>query len=265
MLVITSSAAGNGSQTEKYAVIKLKQAAISPSPSPAPYSPGCSDNPRSNRPEWRMALVARELAHYKVDIAALNETRFSEQGQLEEVGAGYTFFWSGRPKAQRRDAGVAFAIRNNIVGRLLCLPQGIKDRLMSLRLPVTITASLFCKRVRNTVIYDPCIKGAAPLPNSDGTTPLTEKSQILKRWVEHCRSVLNFSSVISDAVIDRLPQVDTNNDLDLPPSLPETIRIVQQISIGKAPGSNAIPPEFYKHGGPRLMAELTTLFQEMWR
>nr|VZI42831.1 unnamed protein product [Spirometra erinaceieuropaei] len=92
------------------------------------------DNPRSNRPERRTALVARELARYKGDIAALREIRFSEQGQLEEVVAGYTFFWSGRPRAERRDAGVAFAIRNDIVGRLPCLPQGINDRLMSLRL-----------------------------------------------------------------------------------------------------------------------------------
>nr|VZI45968.1 unnamed protein product [Spirometra erinaceieuropaei] len=94
------------------------------------------DNPRSNRPERRRTLVARELARYKVDIVALSETRFSEQGQLEEVGAGYTFFWSGRPRAERRDAGVAFAIRNDIVGRLPCMPQGINDRLMSLRLPL---------------------------------------------------------------------------------------------------------------------------------
>ncbi|VDM02827.1 unnamed protein product [Schistocephalus solidus] len=83
-----------------------------------------------------MALVARELANYKLDIAALSETQFSEQGQLEEVGAGYTFFWSGRPKAEQCDAGVAFAIRNDIVGRLPCLPQGINDRLMNLRLPL---------------------------------------------------------------------------------------------------------------------------------
>nr|VZI19365.1 unnamed protein product [Spirometra erinaceieuropaei] len=69
------------------------------------------DNPRSNRPEWRTALMARELARYKVDIAALGELRFSEHNQLEEVGAGYTFFWSGCPKAERRDADVAFAIR----------------------------------------------------------------------------------------------------------------------------------------------------------
>ncbi|VDL91545.1 unnamed protein product [Schistocephalus solidus] len=78
--------------------------------------------------ERRTVLVARELARYKVDIAALSETRFSEQGQLEEVGAGYTFFWSGRPKAEQRDVGVAFAIRNDTVGRLPCLPQGINDR-----------------------------------------------------------------------------------------------------------------------------------------
>nr|VZI42510.1 unnamed protein product [Spirometra erinaceieuropaei] len=88
-----------------------------------PSSPSTSPSPRlrlvgSNRPERKTALVARELVRYKVDIAALSETRFSEQGQLEEMGAGYTFFWGCRPKAERRDAGVSLAIRNDVVGRL---------------------------------------------------------------------------------------------------------------------------------------------------
>ncbi|BHF82253.1 hypothetical protein SprV_0802539000 [Sparganum proliferum] len=73
---------------------------------------------------------------YKVSIAAPRETRSSEQGQPEEVGASCTFFWSGHPRAERRDAGVAFAIRNDIVGRLPCLQQGINDRLMHLHLPL---------------------------------------------------------------------------------------------------------------------------------
>ncbi|VDM05700.1 unnamed protein product [Schistocephalus solidus] len=94
------------------------------------------DNPRSNQPERWTALVARELVRYTVDVAALSETRYSKQGLLQEVGAGYTFFWSGRLKAERRDAGVAFAIRNDIVERLPCLQQGINDRLMSLHLPL---------------------------------------------------------------------------------------------------------------------------------
>ncbi|VDL81004.1 unnamed protein product [Schistocephalus solidus] len=93
-------------------------------------------NPRSNGPEWRVALVACALARYKVNIAALSDTRFSKQCQLEEVGAGYTFSWSGRPKAERRNAGVAFAFQNDIVRRLPCLPLGINDRLMSLHLPL---------------------------------------------------------------------------------------------------------------------------------
>ncbi|BHF85638.1 hypothetical protein SprV_1002880900 [Sparganum proliferum] len=469
------------------------------------------DNPRSNRPERRTALVALELARYKVDIAALSETRFSEQGQLEEVGAGYTFFWSGRPRTERRDAGVAFAIRNDIVGRLPCLPQGINDRLMSLHLPlrrggkfVTIisayappmtspdaardkfyedlhallatvskadklivlgdfnarvgtdhtawrgelgphglrgsndngllllrtcaehwlilTNTFFCLpeppgeghleassvasvapaglcprpkasnelaqrldnlpiaaadddaaddenasvenrwcQLRDTVqstalavlgrarrqphdwfddndaairkllveknrlhkafvdhptadnkaafyrsrrqlqqrlremqdawtarkaeeiqgyadrndwknffaaikaVYGPPTKGTAPLLSADGSTLLTEKTQILQRWAEQFRGVLNLPSAISDAAIDRLPQVETNADLDLPPSLQETIRAVQQLSSGKATGSDAIPAEIYKHGGPQLMDHLTALFKDMWR
>nr|VZI39935.1 unnamed protein product [Spirometra erinaceieuropaei] len=57
--------------------------------------------PEENRPERRTALVSLELAFCKVDVAALSKTRFSEQGQLEEVGAGYALFWSGRPNNEQ--------------------------------------------------------------------------------------------------------------------------------------------------------------------
>nr|VZI38700.1 unnamed protein product [Spirometra erinaceieuropaei] len=114
-------------------------------------------------------------------------------------------------------------------------------------------------------VYGPPTKGTAPLLSADGSTLLTEKTQILQRWAEHFRGVLNRPSVISDAANARLPQVETNVDLDLPPSLQETIRAVQQLSSGKAPESDAIPAEVYKHGGPQLMDHLTALFQEMWR
>ncbi|VDL91857.1 unnamed protein product [Schistocephalus solidus] len=76
---------------------------------------GSENNPRSNRPERRMVIDAQELVRYKVDVAALSENRFSQKGQLEEAGAGCTFFWSGRPNAERRDACVTFDIRNDIV------------------------------------------------------------------------------------------------------------------------------------------------------
>nr|VZI30783.1 unnamed protein product [Spirometra erinaceieuropaei] len=101
----------------------------------------------------------------------------------------------------------------------------------------------FCSAIKT--VYDPPTKGTAPLLNADFSTLLTEKTQILQRLVEHFRGVLNRPSTISDVAIDRLPQVETNVNLDHPPSLQETIRAVQQLSSGKAPGSDAIPAEVH--------------------
>ncbi|BHF85186.1 hypothetical protein SprV_1002834900 [Sparganum proliferum] len=114
-------------------------------------------------------------------------------------------------------------------------------------------------------VYGPPTKGTAPLLSADGSILLTEKTQIMQRRAEHFPGVLNRTSAISDAAIDRLPQVETNADLDFPSSLQETIKAVQQLSSGKAPGSNAIPAEVYWHGGRQLKDHLTALFQEMWR
>nr|VZI51068.1 unnamed protein product [Spirometra erinaceieuropaei] len=53
-----------------------------------------------------------------VATAPLSETRFPEQGQLEEVGAGCTFFWSGCPKVDLRDTDAALEVQNDICLRL---------------------------------------------------------------------------------------------------------------------------------------------------
>nr|VZI41690.1 unnamed protein product [Spirometra erinaceieuropaei] len=113
-------------------------------------------------------------------------------------------------------------------------------------------------------VYGPPTKGTPPLLSADGNTLLTEKTQILQRWAEHFRGVLNRPSTISDAAIESLPNVQTSVDLELPSTPQETIRAVQQLSSGKAPGSDAIPAEVYKHVGPQLMDHLTAIFQVMW-
>ena len=95
------------------------------------------DNPKADRPERRTALVARELARYHVDIAALSETRIANEGLLTEDGGSYCFFWSGRTSEERREAGVGFAIRSHLVGKLTSLPRGLNDRLMVMQLQLT--------------------------------------------------------------------------------------------------------------------------------
>ena len=95
------------------------------------------DSSGSDRPQRRSALVGRELDRHKVAIAALSETRLAEEGLLKELGAGYTFFWSGRKKKERHEAGVGFAIKSHLVNKLSGLPKGINDRLMTLKLPLS--------------------------------------------------------------------------------------------------------------------------------
>ena len=91
------------------------------------------DNPESSSPARRTALICKELDRYNVDIAALSETRLADDGQIQEIASGYTIFWKGRASRERREAGVGFAIRSNIVSKLHELPRGINDRLMTLR------------------------------------------------------------------------------------------------------------------------------------
>ena len=52
------------------------------------------DNARTDRPEGRTALIARELQRYNISIAALSRMWLAAEGQINEEGAGYIFFWS---------------------------------------------------------------------------------------------------------------------------------------------------------------------------
>ena len=94
------------------------------------------DNRKTARPERKTALVAKELAHYKVDIAVLSKTHLLDEGQLIECSCGYTFFWSGCSDEEWRESGVGFAIKSQIVQKLANLPKGISDQLMTLQYPL---------------------------------------------------------------------------------------------------------------------------------
>lgn len=73
--------------------------------------------------------MAKELAKLDIDIAALSEVRFPEEGSLTEHGAGYTLYWSGKSKEDRRLSGIGFMIKKSINNKLMSLPVGHCDRL----------------------------------------------------------------------------------------------------------------------------------------
>ncbi|KAJ7413922.1 hypothetical protein WISP_87626 [Willisornis vidua] len=74
--------------------------------------------------EHYSALIAHELSRLNIDIAALSEVRLHEKGSLKEHGAGYTFYWSGKPKTESYLSGVGFMIKNSIASKLENLPTG---------------------------------------------------------------------------------------------------------------------------------------------
>ena len=97
------------------------------------------------------------------------------------------------------------------------------------------------------------------------TSLLTDKEAILKKWAEHFDGALNRPSSINDEAINRLPQVECNPLLDEHPTVSETVKAIKLLLSGKAPGSDAIPAEVYKAGGPPVAEKLRELFHIMWR
>ena len=59
-----------------------------------------------------------------------------DTGCVKEIGAGYTFFWSGKTQSEPRVSGVGFVIRNNIASSLTSLHKEISDRIMTLHLTI---------------------------------------------------------------------------------------------------------------------------------
>ena len=75
-------------------------------------------------------------------------------------------------------------------------------------------------------IYDQKSSGATALLSADGSTLLTDKDAILKRWAEHFNSVLNRPSSVNDNAINRLPQIECNVLLDEFPNVTETRKAI---------------------------------------
>ena len=108
-------------------------------------------------------------------------------------------------------------------------------------------------------VYGPQGSGTTPILSADGTSLLTDKEAILKRWAEHFDGVLNRPSSINDEAINRLPQVECNPLLDELPTVSETVKAIKLLSSGKAPGSDAMPAEIYKARGPPVAEKLTVV------
>ncbi|KXJ19957.1 hypothetical protein AC249_AIPGENE24837 [Exaiptasia diaphana] len=90
-------------------------------------------------------------------------------------------------------------------------------------------------------VYGPLSRGTCPLFAVDGETLIKEPSLILARWAEHFSQLLNRDSRILEDAIDEITQRPIIDELDNVPVVAETVKAINQLSSGKAPGDDGIP------------------------
>ncbi|XP_047485879.1 uncharacterized protein LOC125036961 [Penaeus chinensis] len=82
----------------------------------------------------KTAVINNELSRLDVDIVALQETRLAEAASLREKD--YTFYWHGKPKDERREHGVGFAVKNSLL-KMIEPPTNSSERILTMRLNTT--------------------------------------------------------------------------------------------------------------------------------
>ena len=113
-------------------------------------------------------------------------------------------------------------------------------------------------------VYGPNYKASSAIKSKDGVL-LTEPAQVLDRWSEHFNGVLNQDSDFDMSVLGEIHQWDVNMSLNDLPTLQEVLDSIKQLTCGKSPGEDGIPPETYKHGGVPIAEKLLDLFIKIWK
>ena len=87
----------------------------------------------------------------------------------------------------------------------------------------------------------------------------------MARWNQYFSHLLNTPSSIAQDALDRIVSLPEHSSLDVPPTIEEVAAAVSEMRNGKAPGSDGIPAEIYKHGGDALLHCLHALFKFVWQ
>lgn len=96
-------------------------------------------------------------------------------------------------------------------------------------------------------IFGPKSRSITPICSEDGSSLLTKHDEILQRWADHFHSVLNRSSAVDNTVLEEIPQWPLQGQLRDAPNVEEITNAIQQMSSGKACGSDGLPAEIFKY------------------
>ena len=93
---------------------------------------------------------------------------------------------------------------------------------------------------------------------------LTDKTDILSRWAEHFQTLFSTDRTFQEPALLQIQQLRVKTELDVIPTLEEITKAIKQLKTGKAAGTDSIPSEIWKYGGPGLHTKLHELFVCCW-
>lgn len=112
-------------------------------------------------------------------------------------------------------------------------------------------------------VYGPTKRVNAPVRNLNGEL-LKEKNQVLDRWAEHFKILLNHINPTEPTILDQLPNLPPLDQLETPPTPEEVEKAIKSLKNRKAKGSDGLPGELFKYGGNQLKSHLHKFFTICW-
>ncbi|XP_038066715.1 uncharacterized protein LOC119736778 [Patiria miniata] len=103
----------------------------------------------------------------------------------------------------------------------------------------------------------------APLKSSTGEV-IKDKAKQMDRWVEHYSELYSRENIVSDDAFDAIDSLPCMMELDVPPTVMELRKAIDNLPTGKAPGLDGIPPEAIKCAKGVLLSHLFELLCQCW-
>ena len=93
---------------------------------------------------------------------------------------------------------------------------------------------------------------------ADGRTLITDKTEILSRWAEHYRDLLNRFAPMDPSFAESLSELPLMEDLDKVPTLVEVHDATLTLKNSKAPGPDSVPAEVLRYDGDTVLRDIPT-------
>jgi len=113
-------------------------------------------------------------------------------------------------------------------------------------------------------VCGPVRNSTTPIRSANGEILHKTNEDILARWADHFRTLLNAANPADPAFIGDLPEFPQFPEMYETPTIEEVQNAIRQLKNMKSPGPDGVPAEVFKQGGRELETFLHEFFTACW-